>query len=92
MDSSTRLIDLTVADLEQLVAAMVKKAAPQPAVEPQIVYGIEGLAAFLHRSKSTAMRLKKSGIINDAIHQVGRTIIVDTRKLRQIINIQNTNV
>ena len=41
------------------------------------VYGIEGLAKLIGKSKNTAQRLKSSGIIDDAICQDGRTIVID---------------
>lgn len=47
--------------------------------EPQrhLVYGIDGLAEFLGVSRSTAQRIKRSGIIDAAIAQNGRTIVID---------------
>ena len=41
------------------------------------VQGIKGIACLFGCSKSTAQRIKKSGIIDDAITQVGRKILVD---------------
>ena len=48
----------------------------QPKEEEHIVYGIAGIAQIFGCSIPTASRIKKSGIINDAITQVGRKIIV----------------
>ena len=45
---------------------------------PQWVRGIEGLASVLQVSVSTAKRIKKRGSIRKAIHQEGRTILVNT--------------
>lgn len=45
--------------------------------EQQYVYGITGIQQLLNCSESKAKRLKKSGIIDDAIIQNGRKIIVD---------------
>lgn len=42
-----------------------------------LIYGIDGLANFLGTSRSTAQRIKNSGIIEEAIVQRGRTIIID---------------
>lgn len=41
------------------------------------VQGIKGIACLFGCSKSTAQRIKKSGIIDDSITQVGRKILVD---------------
>ena len=44
---------------------------------PQWVRGIKGLASVLQVSVSTAKRIKKRGSIRKAIHQEGRTILVN---------------
>ena len=41
------------------------------------VYGIAGLCKLFQCSKSTAHRIKNSGVIKDAITQTGRKIIID---------------
>ena len=41
------------------------------------VYGIAGIAKLFNCSKPTASRIKKSKIIDKAITQIGRKIIVD---------------
>jgi hypothetical protein len=40
-------------------------------------YGIEGIARVFGCSVPTANRIKKSGIIDKAITQIGRKIVVD---------------
>ena len=45
--------------------------------EEHNVYGIAGIAQIFGCSIPTASRIKKSGIINDAITQVGRKIVVN---------------
>lgn len=42
------------------------------------VYGIRGIAKLFGCSTSSANRIKKSGIINKAIIQNGRKIIIDS--------------
>lgn len=49
------------------------------------VYGILGIARLLDCSKSTANRIKKSGIIDKAIIQNGRKIIVDAQLALKLI-------
>lgn len=48
--------------------------------DEKYVYGLKGIARLLGCSVSSAMRLKKSGKINEAIIQDGRKIIVDVQK------------
>jgi len=49
------------------------------------VYGIQGIADFLHVSKPTAQRIKSSGIIDDSIYQVKNTIMVDVDAALELI-------
>jgi hypothetical protein len=49
----------------------------EPEKGKKYVYGIKGLAKLIDGSTSKANRLKKSGIIDKAIIQNGRKIIVD---------------
>lgn len=48
-----------------------------PVVQKRTYYGIEGIAQVFGCSVPTANRIKRSGIIDAAITQVGRKIIVD---------------
>lgn len=50
------------------------------------VYGLDGLCELFGCSKSTAMRIKKSGIIDDAISQVNRKIVVDAELALKLLN------
>ena len=52
-----------------------------------LVYGLKGLADFLHQSVTTAWRLKKSGKYDAAISQRGRCIITDTDKLLELMRL-----
>lgn len=45
--------------------------------EKRYVYGLDGIMSLFGCSKPTAERIKKSGIIDDAISQGNRTIVVD---------------
>ena len=49
----------------------------QPKKKEKHVFGILGIAKLFGCSKSSANRIKKSGIIDEAIIQNGRKIIVD---------------
>ena len=53
--------------------------------EKKYVYGISGIQKLLNCSESSAKRLKKSGVINDAIIQNGRKIIIDVEKALELL-------
>ncbi|SDS19431.1 Protein of unknown function [Polaribacter sp. KT25b] len=63
---------------------------PSKTLEPEkgkkYVYGIRGIAKLIDGSTSKANRLKKSGIIDKAIIQNGRKIIVDAELALQLMN------
>ena len=72
-------------DLVYLIKGVLSEQIKQPPSESQkeekhFVYGVMGIAQLFGCSKSTAARIKNSGVINDAITQVGRKIIVDADK------------
>jgi len=55
--------------------------APNPdegvKVKKHYVYGLQGLCNLLGCSTATASRIKRSGVIDAAISQVGKIIVVD---------------
>lgn len=48
-----------------------------PSSERKLAYGIKGIAETFKCSIPTANRIKKSGVIDKAISQVGRKIVLD---------------
>ena len=55
-----------------------KASSEEEAAKPRrLVYGIKGIADTFGCSIPTANRIKRSGVIDDAITQVGRKIVVD---------------
>ena len=61
-----------------LNSSMEAKANEQTSVvQKRTYYGIEGIAQVFGCSVPTANRIKRSGIIDAAITQIGRKIIVD---------------
>ena len=61
-----------------LNSSMEAKANEQTSVvQKRTFYGIEGIAQVFGCSVPTANRIKRSGIIDAAITQIGRKIIVD---------------
>jgi len=63
--------------LLQNTEKVTAKAPAEVVPEKHYEYGIEGLAKVFGCSIPTANRIKKSGIIDAAITQVGRKIVVD---------------
>lgn len=80
-----RIIDMSESDLKALIAETVREEMDRSRPkEAETVRGIAGIAALYGCSRSTAQRIKKSGVIDDAIWQVGRTIVTDTRKALEL--------
>ncbi|MEJ8590140.1 DUF3853 family protein [Riemerella anatipestifer] len=52
--------------------------------ETKLVYGIRGIANLFDCSIATANRIKKSRVIDDAISQRNRTIVIDTEKALEL--------
>ena len=63
----------------------------KPKQEEHNVYGIAGIAQIFGCSIPTASRIKKSGIINDAITQVGRKIVVNADKALELASKHKNN-
>ena len=53
------------------------------------VYGIAGLAQLLGCSTATAQRIKSRGILNDAISQSGKIIVIDADLALDILKVTN---
>lgn len=86
--SDTRIIDLTVGQLMELLE---QKQAPaeikeEPEKAKRLVYGIAGIAQLFNCSMTTANRIKASGRIDKAISQHGRIIVVDAEKALVLFN------
>ena len=48
-------------------------------------YGLKGLAKILGCSRSTASKIKSSGILDEAICQNGKLIIIDKEKALELL-------
>ena len=81
MNQDTRIIDLTVAQLKEVIDKAVEESLSrrsQPADNtPRFVHGIKGIAEIFGVSERQARYIKSSGAISKAIKQQGRTIITD---------------
>lgn len=60
----------------EMVAQLVSGIEETPE-KHRLVYGLAGLSQLLGCSISTAARIKKSGVLDPAIHQTGKIIVVD---------------
>ena len=76
-NDNTRISDLTVGELRDLVRAVLEES-----VKPRTVHGLQGLADLLGVSMSTVKRYR--GLLSPAIAQRGRSIVVDTDKALQL--------
>ena len=63
--------------------------APEFTTTPRHVYGLKGIAQLFGYSVSTANRIKNSGVIDKAVKQIGRKIIVDAAYALELINRKN---
>ena len=77
----TRIIDLTVAQLSEVIDRAVEESLKRRqqlnTTQRRLVYGIKGIAELLGVSERQARYIKASGLINRAIRQQGRTIVTD---------------
>jgi hypothetical protein len=79
LDRTKQLFTLTIGEFIDLVNTLMgqRAANDEPETPGKCVYGIAGIAEILNCSISTANRIKKSGVIDKAITQRGRLIMVD---------------
>lgn len=80
MDGNTRLIDMTVDELRQLIRDIVTSSV---SVTPpdEYVYGLQGLADTLGCTREHACKIKNQGMYRQYISQQGRKIIVNKTQL-----------
>ena len=85
IDPNTRIIDLTVGELVDLIRETTAATASQPEQKPKnLEYGIAGIARIFNCSMATANRIKASGKIDKAITQTGRIIVIDVDRALQL--------
>lgn len=89
-DLKTRLIDLTVGELLELIGREKQQQQTRTEIDvsktyyKKYVYGRAGIAELFKCSLTTASRIKQSGLIDGAYRQVGRLIIVDAEKALEL--------
>lgn len=62
-----------------------RSSVPEVQEANKYAYGIAGICEIFGCSKPTAQRIKKSGVIDGAITQTGRTIVVDRQKALALV-------
>lgn len=99
MIEDKRIIDMTAKEFADFLketlqnsgkGVIEKEGIQSPISSKRYVYGISGLGALLGCSQTTACRVKSSGILDEAITQVGRKIIVDADLAISLFNAKNT--
>lgn len=86
------MILMEQSELERLLAAMEDRIVARLAAtshqqsQPSVVRGLDGIAAALHISRSTASRLKRDGKLDGAIWQEGRVVTMDVAAAKHILN------
>lgn len=74
---NTPIAMLTVGQLKEVFAPYMAVADNRQSKERHYAYGLRGLAKIFDCSIPTAQRIKASGMIDGAIVQTGRKIVVD---------------
>lgn len=93
---NTRIIDLTVFQLVELIESVAadsrRKERPGSHVDENgkwYVYGLCGIADLLHCHRGTVCRLKKAGVLDEAIYQCGHLIVADAEKVLECVRKYN---
>ena len=72
-----------------VVRELIKEKVPdkeEQKKEKLLVYGLDGIAEIFNCSRTTAQRIKNSGVLDKAITQVGRKITINVDKALEIKN------
>lgn len=84
MTKDTKISELTVGELIAVIKAAVKEENDAARGASGAVSGIDGIAEIFGVSRTTAKRIKASGVINDAISQSGKVIVTDVEKAKAL--------
>ena len=92
LDFQKPLFQATIGDLKEAFTMALRdielesegktKTAPK-----RYVYGIAGLAKLFQCSQVTAQRIKSSGVIDDAVSQIGGVIVVDAEYALDLLRV-----
>lgn len=75
MNRERKIADMTLGELLDAIDEHGRESR-----RPRTVHGLRGIMELYGVSKSTAARIKKSGVLDDAIFQLGRVITIDVDK------------
>lgn len=82
MNSETRIIDLTVSELQDIITSTVSECLNRHTpVQDEELHGLREIARFLNVTKATVCTMRKQGRLKGAITQNGRVIITTKQKL-----------
>ncbi len=79
------LLDSRIVKNTTVAESDVNEKSVATATKRWLVYGIKGLCELLQCSRATAIRIKNSGVIEKAITQTGRKIIIDAQLALDLI-------
>lgn len=87
-NDTTPIWQLTVGELKDLIQETTGTKTEPKAMQTTegYVYGIAGLAELIGTSKTTAQRIKSSGLFNEAITQIGRKMIINKKVVIEILS------
>ena len=77
---SQKRVEARLEALIEVVQTLQKTIEDSKPKVPKYVYGIKGIAQLFGCSISTAERLKRSGVLDGAVMQRNRSIIVDAQR------------
>lgn len=86
LDPNTPLFKLTLQELKAELMEEIQKQILTLFPKKKYEYGIKGLAKILGCSRTKASKIKNSGIIDEAIFQNGKIIIIEIEKALELLN------
>ncbi|EKY07783.1 DUF3853 family protein [Capnocytophaga sp. oral taxon 380] len=86
LDPNTPLFKLTLQELKSELMEEFQSQFLTLLSKKKYEYGIKGLAKILGCSRAKASKIKNSGVINEAIFQNGKIIIIDIEKALGLLN------
>lgn len=94
INDATRIIDLTVGQLEDLTRAWVRSEvanakAGEDHQDKRHVYGLKGLAKLLGCSVTRACQINTSGVIEPALTRLGNLLIFDADMVLELLKEHN---
>lgn len=63
--------------IAETVGRSLESVGAESTNEKRLVYGIDGIAQLFGCSRTKAFSIKNSGVIDKAVSQIGRKIVVD---------------